>query len=213
MPSTTANLVTLVTIGVVQLMAVMSPGPSFLITAQTAVSKSRAEAIKVAAGLGAGAGVWAIAALLGLHLLFARVPILYTAVQLVGAFFLLMIAWKILVHAAEPLRLDEVAQGVASDGAFLKGFLTQVTNPKVVVFFGSVFVAMLPQEIPAWMMAALVAIVAFNDFWWYSAVSLFFAIGPVRAFYLRAKKWIDRTVAVFLGGLGLRLLWALWSGA
>ena len=212
MPSTTASLITLATIGVVQLIAVMSPGPSFLITAQTAVAKSRTEGIKVALGLGAGAGIWAIAALVGLHLLFARIPVIYAAAQLVGSLFLFWIAWKILIHATDPLQLDDVAEGVPSGNSFLKGFLTQVTNPKVVVFFGSVFVAMLPQEIPLDDRRPVV-IVAFNDFWWYSAVSLFFSTGPVRAFYLRAKKWIDRITAVILGGIGLRLLWALWSGA
>lgn len=212
MPSATSSLFTLLSIGAVQLLAVMSPGPSFLITARTAVAKSRVEGIKVALGLGAGAGIWAIAALLGLHLLFARVPMLYNAVQLAGSLFLLWIAWKIFAHAADPIRLDGVEEGGPGGSAFLKGFLTQVTNPKVVVFFGSVFVAMLPADVPLWMMVALVAIVTFNDFWWYSAVSLFFATGPVRAFYLRAKKWIDRVTAVFLGIIGLRLLWALRAG-
>lgn len=38
-------------------------------------------------------------------------------------------------------------------------------------------------------------------------VALFFGAGPVRAFCLRAKTWIDRVTGLFLGGLGLRLLW------
>lgn len=204
----TSSLLTLVSIGAVQLLAVMSPGPSFLITARTAVAQSRIAGIKVAMGLGAGAAVWAIAALFGLHLLFAQVPMLYTAMQFAGGLFLLWIAYKIIRHAAEPIQLDAIAGVAEKDNPFLKGFLTQVTNPKVVVFFGSVFIAMLPQDIPLWMMLALVAIVSFNDFWWYSAVSLFFGSGPVRNFYLRAKMWIDRATGLFLGSLGVRLLWA-----
>jgi len=60
----TANLLTLATIGLVHLLAVMSPGPSFLITARTAVAQSRTDGIKVALGLGAGSVVWSAAALL-----------------------------------------------------------------------------------------------------------------------------------------------------
>ena len=63
----TANLLILATIGFVQLLAVMSPGPSFLITARTAIVRSRADGIKVALGLGAGSVVWSAAALLGLN--------------------------------------------------------------------------------------------------------------------------------------------------
>ena len=81
----TANLLTLATIGLVHLLAVMSPGPSFLITARIAVARSRADGIKVAFGLGAGSIVWAAAALLGLNLLFREFHWLFVGMQLAGA--------------------------------------------------------------------------------------------------------------------------------
>jgi threonine/homoserine/homoserine lactone efflux protein len=58
MQPATSYLLTLLSIGLVQLLAVMSPGPSFLITARTAVAQSRADGVKVALGLGAGTVVW-----------------------------------------------------------------------------------------------------------------------------------------------------------
>ena len=108
-------------------------------------------------------------------------------------------------HAAEPLKIE--ADGAAVGNPFVKGFLTQIANPKVAVFFGSIFIAMLPAQVPLWMTVALIFIVSFNEVWWYSVVALFFGIGPVRAFNLRAKTWIDRVTGLFLGALGLRLLW------
>lgn len=199
------NLTALVTIGLVQLMAVVSPGPSFLITAKTAVSQSPADGIKLAIGLGLGSIVWATAALLGLNALFAAVPVLFIAMKVVGTLFLLWIAFQIFRHAADPLELDQTA-ALGSRGLILKGFMTQLANPKVVVFFGSVFVAMLPASPPTWMVVALVAIVACNEVVWYSLVALFIGSVRVRTRYLRAKRWIDRFTALFLGGLGLRLL-------
>src|SRR4029450_2790872 len=73
----TANLLILTTIGFVQLLAVMSPGPSFLITARTAIARSRADGVKVALGLGAGTIVWSTAALLGLHFLLRQFHCLF----------------------------------------------------------------------------------------------------------------------------------------
>ena len=90
--------------------------------------------------------------------------------------------------------------------AFLQGFFTQISNPKVVVFFGSIFVAMLPADVPVWLAAALIAVVSFNEVWWYSSVAMFFGSPPVRRFYLAAKTWIDRLTGIFLGFLGIRLL-------
>ena len=198
---------TLVSIGLLQLMATISPGPSFLITARTAVARSRSDGVKVALGLGAGTVIWSSAALLGLNVMFRAIPILFLGMKVLGALFLLWIAYQIFCHAAEPIELDEAgAEAVANP--FTKGFLTQISNPKVAVFFGSIFIAVLPSSVPLWMTIALIAIVTFNEIWWYSVVALFFGAGPVRRFYIRAKVWIDRVTGLFLGALGLRLLWA-----
>ena len=208
------ELLSLLTIGLVQLLAVISPGPSFLITARTAVARSRLDGFKVALGLGAGTVIWSSAALLGLNIVFRSVPVLFIAMKIAGALFLLWIAWQIFRHAAEPIALEAEAAGQGpADHPFVKGFLTQIANPKVAVFFGSIFIAMLPADVPPWMTLALIAIVTFNEIWWYSAVAFFFSSGPIRGFYLRAKKWIDRMTGLFLGALGLRLLWAARQAA
>ena len=111
------------------------------------------------------------------------------------------------------MALDEDGGDGAADHPFVNGFLTQIANPKVAVFFGSIFIAMLPADVPPWMTLALIAIVTFNEVWWYSAVAFFFSSGPIRGFYLRAKIWIDRVTGLFLGSLGLRLLWAARQAA
>ena len=203
----TASLITLVTIGLVQLLAVISPGPSFLITAQTAVARSRLDGIKIALGLGAGTVVWSSAALLGLNALFRLHHWLFVGMKIAGALFLLWIAIQIFRHAKTPIDMSEGNGAAMRRNPFLRGFLTQISNPKVAVFFGSIFVAMLPQDVPGWMMLALVAIVTTNEVAWYTLVSLCFGSPPVRRFYIAAKRWIDRVTGVFLGALSLRILW------
>ncbi|MFN0192747.1 MAG: LysE family translocator [Aestuariivirga sp.] len=207
MPFASAEILILASIGFIQLLAVISPGPSFLVTARTAAARSRGEGIKIALGLGAGTVVWAGAALFGLNVLFHAVPALFLAMKIAGALFLIWIAWQIFRHASAPLQLDG---GSTSDGgsSFWKGFWVQLSNPKVMVFFGSIFIAMLPEQPSLWMLVTLLAIVTFNEVWWYSFVALFFGSSPIRAFYLKAKGWIDRVTGLFLGALGLHLLWA-----
>ena len=202
-----SDLSALISIGLVQIVAVISPGPSFLITARTSVAKSRSDGIKVALGLAAGTVVWSSLALLGLNAVFHALPMVFTVMKFVGALFILWIAWQIFRHAAEPVDLDGNGAGDTYN-PFLKGFTTQMSNPKAAVFFGSIFIAMLPAVIPPWLAFALIAVVTFNEIWWYTIVALFFGAGPVRRFYLRAKLWLDRATGLFLGALGLRLLWA-----
>ena len=207
MPSATPELLTLLTIGLVQVVAVISPGPSFLITARTAVARSRANGVKVALGVGIGSAIWALAALLGLNVIFQAVPLLFTAMKVLGALFLVWLALQIFLHASDPVVLDG-ANGLAIGSPFLKGLITQVSNPKAAVFFGSIFVALLPSSVPIWMIVALTVMTALNEIWWFSIVALFFGAGPVRQLYLRAKVWIDRVTGAFLGLVGVRLLWA-----
>lgn len=201
----TSEFWVILSIALVQLGAVVSPGPSFLITAQTTVAGRRIDGVKVALGLGAGTVVWSTAALLGLNVLFHAVPPLFLAMKVFGALFLIWIAYKIFRHAAEPLALN--SEGISSR-PFVKGFMVQIGNPKVVVFFGSIFVAMLPVQVPLWMTLTLIAIVSLNEVWWYSLVALFFGSEPIRRFYFNSKKWIDYFVGLFLGLVGLRLIWA-----
>lgn len=207
MTITLTDLLTVISIGLVQLLAVMSPGPSFLITVRTAVAQSRMAGVKVALGLGAGTVIWAVAALLGLNVLFHAFPPLFIAMKVVGALFLLWIAFQVLRHSSDPIILDATKTG-AVENPFLKGLLTQLSNPKVVVFFGSIFVAMLPSSVPPWMAIMLVVIVSLNEVWWYSALALFFGSERVRRLYAKAKVWIDRVTGVFLGVLGGRLLFS-----
>jgi threonine/homoserine/homoserine lactone efflux protein len=197
---------TLISIGLVQMLAVISPGPSFLVTARTAVAKSRFDGVKVGFGIGAGTVIWSSAALLGLNVLFRAVPVLFLGMKIVGALFILWIALQIFRHAADPVVI-EGGNGESVSSPFMNGFLTQISNPKAAVFFGSIFIAMLPSAVPLWMTIALIALVSFNEVWWYALVALFFGAGPVRRFYIRAKVWIDRVTGAFLGVLGLRPLW------
>ena len=207
-----SDISALISIGLVQIVAVISPGPSFLITARTSVAKSRGDGIKVALGLAAGTVVWSSLALLGLNTVFHALPMVFTAMKFVGALFILWIAWQIFRHAAEPVDLG--GNGASDNyNPFFKGFTTQMSNPKAAVFFGSIFIAMLPAVIPPWLAFALIAVVTFNEIWWYTIVALFFGAGAVRRFYLRAKLWLDRATGLFLGALGLRLLSAAREAA
>ena len=73
------------------------------------------------------------------------------------------------------------------------------------VFFGSIFLSLLPHDLPRWMDATVLGIVAVNEFTWFALLALLFSGGTARAFYLRLKFWLDRVMGGVLGLLGLRL--------
>ena len=91
---------------------------------------------------------------------------------------------------------------------FTKALLLQLSNPKVMVFMGSIFISLLPAQTPAWVDATVLAIVALNEFSWFALLALLFSGKTARAFYRRTKVWIDRLMGGVLGVLGLRLVLA-----
>jgi threonine/homoserine/homoserine lactone efflux protein len=204
--------VALAGLAVVHLLAVASPGPSTVLVIQTAAVSGRRAGLLAAFAMMLGALVWAAAALFGLQVLFARFEWLYLAFRIAGAIYLLYLAFMLLRHAGAPLpETDPSAANPSAVRAgawqgFLKALLLQLSNPKVMVFMGSIFISLLPAQPPSWMDATVLAIVALNEFTWFALLALLFSGGAARVFYRRTKLWLDRLMGGVLGLLGARLL-------
>jgi threonine efflux protein len=200
-------VVALMGLAVVHLLAVASPGPSSVLVIQTSAVAGRRGGVLAAAAMMVGALLWAGAALFGLQALFARFEWLYLAFRFVGAVYLIYLAIMLWRHARDPLPEIAVGSTARLTGwqGFLRALLLQLSNPKIMVFFGSIFLSVLPPHLPAWMDGAVLAIVAINEFTWFALLALLFSGGPARAFYRRAKFWLDRFMGGALALLGLRL--------
>jgi len=199
------------TLAIVHLMAVMSPGPAFVMISRTALSAGRKPAYVAALAMGIGVLFWAVGAMLGLALLFERAQWLYALVKVAGGLYLVYLAVMAWRGATLPVVLDApVAAAVRTADlwpTFRDGFLTIVANPKVAVFFGSIFVAVLPPDPSPLIQLAILAIVFVNEVGWYMVVGTLFSSAGPRAAYIRLKGWIDRGMAIVLGAIGARLIW------
>jgi threonine/homoserine/homoserine lactone efflux protein len=198
-------IVALLGLVLVHFLAVASPGPSTVLVVQTAAVSGRRGGLIAAFAMMLGALAWAAAALYGLQALFAQFAWLYRMFQIAGGLFLIYLAVMIWRHARDPLpEMQAVARG--SDGQiFVRALLLQLSNPKIMVFFGSIFLSVLPHDMPAWMQGTVLALVAFDEFIWFALLALTFSGGTARAFYRRAKFWLDRFMGGALALLGLRL--------
>ena len=191
---------------VVHLLVVASPGPAFLAVSRTAISSSRAAGIIAASGMATGALIWAVATLFGLHILFAKAPWLYDAMRLGGAAYLIYLGIGMLRSAwrGERMASDDVAPA-AGHRTFLRSLGVQLSNPKAAVFFGSIFVALLPAEAPLWVKGAALAILGVNEFGFYALVAVVLSTPRAQRIYGNAKRGLDALFGGFLTVLGLKL--------
>jgi len=163
----------------------MSPGPSFIMVARTALAISRMDGVAAALGMGVGGVLFAVAALLGLQALLGAVPAFYAIVKVLGGAYLLYLGYLIWRGASEPLSL--AATQTAGKGkralrrSFLLGLGTQVSNPKTAVVYASIFVSLLPRELPPAALLGLPLLIFAIETGWYSIVALALSAPSPRA--------------------------------
>ncbi|HJQ59538.1 MAG TPA: LysE family transporter [Vineibacter sp.] len=191
------------------MLAVASPGSSFVVVSQLAMARSRRVAMIASLAMTVGALAWATAALFGLKVIFEGTEWLYAGLRIAGGLYLVWLGWMLWRHAGQGnIEARAAGGGVAVESdwtLFRRSLLVQLSNPKVAVFFGGIFLALLPAGAPVWVYVAALAIVCVNEFSWYALVATVFAAGPARRAYAGARVWIDRCTGGFLGLLGLKL--------
>ncbi|MGI3164543.1 LysE family translocator [Pseudooceanicola sp. 200-1SW] len=204
----------LLTVFAVHLVAAISPGPAVLMTMRTAITGGFARGAGFALGVGLGAVAWAAAAVLGLATLFEVAPRLLIALKIAGAAYLLHLAWKMWRGADQPLALTPGCGATTAPQApgaralarlALRGLTTQLANPKPAIFFGAVFVTIVPRDAGPGLFAAILAVVFANEVLWNLAVARIFSLDRARAGYTRLKSAIDRGLGAALAALGLKV--------
>jgi len=185
---------------------VISPGPSFVLIARTAVSSSRSEGVAAAMGMGAGGVVFAAAALLGLQGLLLAVPSVYLVLKVLGGLYLAYLGIRIWLAAKQPLAIVELGSGRTTGlRSGLLGFTTQVSNPKTAIVYASVFAAFMPATQSLGFDFALVTLVFTVEASWYSVVALALSAERPRVAYLRHKALTDRVAGGVMVALGVKL--------
>ncbi|AEF43317.1 homoserine/threonine efflux pump [Serratia sp. AS12] len=204
-------LMLFLTVALVHLIALMSPGPDFFFVSQTAASRSRREAMMGVVGISLGIVVWAGVALMGLHLILQKMAWLHQIIMVGGGIYLCWMGWQLLRSArsqnAQSAPAEEVKVALPKAGrSFIRGFLTNLSNPKAVIYFGSVFSLFVGDDVGAGARWGLFLLIIAETFVWFSLVAVVFALPAMRRGYQRLAKWIDGLAGVLFTGFGLHLI-------
>jgi threonine efflux protein len=165
------------TIALVHLVALLSPGPDFFFVSQTAVSRSRRQALFGVLGITLGIAFWSALALLGLQLVLQRLAWLQQAIAIAGGAYLLWMGVRMLRGAWAGGPATQTAVAARSPGGELAtlraGLLTNLANAKAVVYFGSVFSAFLGGHLDAATRWLLWLLIVAETFAWFALVAAY----------------------------------------
>jgi threonine/homoserine/homoserine lactone efflux protein len=116
-----------------------TPGPDMLLIASRTVSQGRLAGFVTLAGIQVGTYLHAAAAALGLSQLFAVAPMAYDVVKWMGAAYLLYLAYASLMASKTAAPTTKAEPRVSSVVMFTQGLITNVLNPKMVLFVLALF--------------------------------------------------------------------------
>ncbi|EGF92050.1 lysE type translocator family protein [Asticcacaulis biprosthecium C19] len=125
------------------LMAI-SPGPANLFFIRTGLSGKKRNVFAGVLGVNSATLVWFVAAALGLQALMIALPVAFTVMTLVGGLYLVWLGGSTIRHALklENERIDPQFMAPAAPGTLTRtlreGFMVQMLNPKVLLFFSVV---------------------------------------------------------------------------
>ena len=121
------------------LVMVLTPGPNMIYLISRSICQGRKAGVTSLLGVVAGFFVHMLAAAIGLTAVFLAVPLAYEALKWAGALYLLWMAWQaVRPGARSPFEARELLPDAPSR-LVLMGFLTSVLNPKVAMFYLSIF--------------------------------------------------------------------------
>ncbi|NUU02710.1 LysE family translocator [Herbaspirillum robiniae] len=199
------DLTELMPIAGVLLLSVASPGPNFALASSTSMSVSRQAGMFTGLGFSLASGLWAWLAIAGVHVLINHAPAVHAAARVLGGIYLIWLGAKMLIGARRPLNDGATAQD-AKTAVFRRAFLVSMTNPKAIVFYGSIFSVMVPANAPLWFNAAIVVLASSISACWYCGLALLFSHRLARDVYRRLKVLVETAMGVLLMGMGGRVL-------
>ena len=125
------------------LLFAFSPGPAVLLTVSHGMRGGWSDSLKVALGVQAGNGVYFALSALGLGAVLQASETVFHAVKWLGAAYLVFLGVRTWRNARKTAEVDAAAPAATGSRPFLEAVLTQLANPKAVLFFG----ALMPQFI------------------------------------------------------------------
>lgn len=196
------------TVALIHLLAVASPGPDFAIVVRESVAHGRRAGTWTALGVGTGIFVHVGYSLLGIGLIVSQSIVLFNALKWLAAAYLFYIGIKAL--RARPAAAGALeALGEAGErsprSAFMTGFITNGLNPKATLFFLSLFTVVINPHTPLPVQAGYGLYLAVATALWFCLVALLFSQARVRAGFARLGHWFDRLMGAVLVGLGVKL--------
>lgn len=183
------------------------PGADFAMVLRQSIAHDRRAALFTSAGIASAILVHGSYTLLGVGVIVGQSLLIFTILKWLGAAYLIYLAVSAL-RSPPPQPPAEAVLTATRRGdfaAFSLGFLTNLLNPKAVLFFLALFTSLVSVQTPGDIKVVYVASMSLMLFGWFALVSIFFTTASVRQGFFRFGRWFNRVTGITFILLAVRV--------
>lgn len=197
----------ILTVALAHLLAVISPGPDFVMITRNSLIYSRRTGIYSALGLSLGILVHITYSLVGIGLIIAQSIILFNTIKILGAAYLIYLGYKSLILKSSKMNISVGNQkkDIGRLAAIRIGFITNVTNPKATLFFLSLFTLIVTPATPSLIKFLMGAEMSIVTFLWFAFVAYIASHHLVKNKISGVQHFAEKFIGVILIALGIKI--------
>ena len=189
------------------LIAAISPGPATLAIAGTSMASGRKFGMALASGITAASLIWSSAAAFGMAALMMANAWTFEVIRIFGAGYLIFLAYNSAKSALNPHKVKPLGLTHSSlKRAFVKGFAIHMTNPKAILFFGSLYAIGVPADAPPSVLLLVIIAVSTQGALCFQGYAILFSSAPITRKYMSMRRWFEAAFAVAFTAAGLKIL-------
>ncbi|MBY8232449.1 LysE family translocator [Vibrio fluvialis] len=209
----------LITLATVHFIALMSPGPDVALVVQNATRYGRQTGVYIALGLSFGILLHSLLSLTGVSYLLHQQPLLFALLQLCGGSYLLYLGSGALRAtlanwSQAPGELSSKPELLLSNKrqAFSRGFMTNILNPKALVFFVSLMSTLVPAGMSLGGKSLALLILWSLSLLWFAALAWMLSTQRLQRKLQAASRYIDLLCGAIFTLIGVIILWQSLTG-
>lgn len=201
------HLQLIISVAGILFLALLSPGPDFLMVIKNSLQYSRRTGVFTAIGLGGGIAVHVSYCIAGIAVIISQSIFVFTILKLLGALYLIYIGFQAFLAKSSDIEIkqQEHKKDISRIEALKIGFLTNILNPKATLFFMSLFAMFIPSETPNSVLFVLALLMIFMTIVWFVLVAIFFTQPKVQKSFNTFQSAFNKIFGGLLIALGVKI--------
>lgn len=193
------------TIALLHLFAVASPGPDFLLVTRQSLRFGRKVAIWASAGIATGIIFHSVIAITGVSLIVSSNPELFAWLKIGAGIYIAYLGCLSFFSKPKALNEKDSRDNKNYLGSYTLGLITNILNPKAILFFVTVFTAVVNESTTAILLGLYGLYMSVTTFIWFTGISYIFSNQTLTTKYENFIPIFEKAIGIILILIAIQL--------